>query len=208
MNSTQLIVVKIGTQNIMKVYEDGKLLKTIDNVWIGKNGAIEIEAKHEGDGKTPLGLFDLGVAFGTHNLNIDYPYIKIQDNDYWVDDSASPYYNQLVRVGEDIPPFNYPYITSLKSKNFNSAEHLKGYEKQYEYAVFIEFNSHQTSNGTIEPSKGSAIFLHCHGDAGYTSGCIAISKEDMEYIMNYLNRNGKPKIKIKKNKVITNNLFF
>ncbi len=197
MNNEQLIIVKIGNQNIMEVYEDGKLLKTIYNVFIGENGIIKKERKCEGDAKTPLGLFNLGVSFGTHNLAINYPYIKIQNNDYWVDDSMSQYYNMFIRIGEEIISFNYPYIASLKSKKFNSAEHLKDYEKQYEYAVFIEFNSHKKINDTIEQNKGSAIFLHCHGNKNYTEGCVAISKNDMEYIMNYLNKNKNPKIQIK-----------
>ncbi len=195
---SQLIVVNIGLKNIMEIYENNKLLRTIDTVWIGKNGVAEAENIVEFDGKTPLGLFNLGVAFGMHDLNIDYPYIKVKDNDYWVDDYKSYHYNYMVRLGEDIDNFSYSYITKEDERSFESAEHLIDYKKQYEYSVFIEFNSKGQINNGIGNNKGSAIFLHCLGDKGYTGGCVAVSSDDMRYIINYLKKDKNPQILIKK----------
>ena len=31
----------------------------------------------------------------------------------------------------------------------------------------------------MENKKGSAIFLHCFGTKGYTGGCVAVSRENM-----------------------------
>ena len=191
----QLIIVEIGKQNTMTIYENDKLIKQINHVEIGKNGASE--SIHESSIKTPLGNFNLGIAFGTHDLKIDYPYIKINENLYWVDDVNSKYYNKLISLNETINTFNYPYIINANEKEFNSAEHLIDYPKQYEYAVYIEYNvnGEKYENGV---GKGSAIFLHCLGDKGYTGGCIAIPKEDMLFVLNFLNRNKKPQILIKR----------
>ena len=191
----QLIIVEIGKQNTMTIYENDKLIKQINHVEIGKNGASE--SIHESSIKTPLGNFNLGIAFGTHDLKIDYPYIKINENLYWVDDVNSKYYNKLISLNETINTFNYPYIINANEKEFNSAEHLIDYHKQYEYAVYIEYNvnGEKYENGV---GKGSAIFLHCLGDKGYTGGCIAIPKEDMLFVLNFLNRNKKPQILIKR----------
>ena len=192
--NNQLIVVEIGNINTMKIYEDGNLIKEINHVEIGKNGASE--NIHESSIKTPLGHFNLGIAFGTHDLNINYPYIKISSNHYWVDDPNSKYYNNLVNLNEYINTFDYPYIVNTNQKEFLSAEHLIDYPKQYEYAVYIEYNvdGEKYEDGI---GKGSAIFLHCLGDKGYTGGCVAIPKEDMLFILNFLDRNKHPQVLIK-----------
>ncbi len=191
----QLIIVEIGEKNTMKIFEDDKLIKKIDHVEIGKNGASK--TINETSWKTPLGLFNLGIAFGIHDLNIDYPYIKINKNMYWVDDVNSKYYNKLINLNEPINTFNYPYIINTSEKEFNSAEHLADYPKQYEYAVNIEYNvnGEKYENGV---GKSSAIFLHCLGDKGYTAGCVAIPKEEMLFILNFLDKNKNPKILIKR----------
>ena len=200
MDEGQLLVVDVKEKPYtMAIFEDGKLIKNIDEVWIGRNGVIEAEKAIEGDDKTPLGLYNLGVGFGMNDLDINYPYFKVQDNDYWVDDYKSSHYNYMVRIGEDIPNFGYHYIISEDEKDFESAEHLKDYEMQYEYSVFIEFNSDgQIDENGIGNNKGSAIFLHCFGLKGYTGGCIAVSRENMEFIMNFLDRDKHPKILIKR----------
>lgn len=190
----QLIVVEIGNRNTMKLYKDDKLIKNINHVEIGKNGVNK--HTYEGSMTTPLGQFNLGIAFGIHNLNINYPYIKINKNLYWVDDENSKYYNKLVSLNEKINNLNYPYIINLNKKDFSSAEHLIDYPKQYEYAIYIEYN---VNGEKYEDGRGksSAIFIHCLGDKGYTGGCIAIPREEMIFILNFLDINKNPKIIIK-----------
>ena len=99
--------------------------------FIGENGLTS--NKIEGDGKTPRGIFKLGLIFGMHNreeidLTPNAEYIKINKNLYWVDDIKSKFYNQLV----DITKVN---------KDWYTAEHLIEYPKQYEYAIEIKANS-------------------------------------------------------------------
>lgn len=193
--NNQLISIEVGNTNIMKIYEENNLIKEINHVEIGKNGVSN--HTYEGSVTTPLGKFNLGIAFGTYDLNINYPYIKISSNHYWVDDPNSKYYNNLVSLNEYINTFKYPYIVNTNQKEFSSAEHLIDYPKQYECAVYIEYNvdGEKYDDGV---GKGSAIFLHCLGDKGYTGGCVAIPKEEMLFILNFLDRNKNPQIIIKR----------
>lgn len=152
----------------------------VTEAFIGKNGATA--DKIEGDKKTPLGMFDLGICFGTHDkeelkINNELEYLKINQNQYWVDDSNSKYYNQLVD------------ITKIE-KDWNSAEHLIKYEKQYEYAIEIK------SNPNNIPNKGSAVFIHCSVNKP-TAGCVAIERNKMKELLSLINNNTKILIKIK-----------
>ena len=152
------------------------LLKNIKifetKAFIGKNGYAK--AKKEGDGKTPIGIFETGILFGTHSLDKEN-YIKINENLYWVDDIESKYYNKLVDI-------------TRVSKDWKSAEHLIKYPKQYEYAIEIKTNPNNI------PGNGSAIFLHCSIDKP-TAGCISIEKENMERIFKMIERDAIIKIK-------------
>ncbi len=105
-NNKQLLIVNIAKDDIsMDIYEDGELVRKVPDVWIGQTGCIDVDKIIDFDLKTPLGFYNLGVGFGMRDMDIDYPYIKVQDNDYWVDDYKSYHYNYLVRIGEDIPNF-------------------------------------------------------------------------------------------------------
>ncbi|MBR3898373.1 MAG: L,D-transpeptidase family protein [Bacilli bacterium] len=180
----------------INVYLDDKLIKIIDDVRIGLNGVCDYNDMVEGGKRTPRGLYNLGVAFGRYDLNINYPYIKIDNGSYWVDDINSKYYNSFVEVDGSVDTFGYDYIFNLNKKEFNSAEHLIDYKKAYEYGVFIEYNTDNKING-LGNNKGSAIFLHCYGESDYTYGCVAISRDDMKWVINFLDRNKNPQILIK-----------
>ena len=165
-------------ENIIIVTQNGKNTATlqyknlITNAFIGENGTTT--EKIEGDKKTPLGLFNLGICFGTHNknkINKKLKYFEINDNQYWVDDSSSIYYNKLIDITQT-------------AKNWNSAEHLSNYPKQYEYAIEILANPENI------PNKGSAIFLHCSVNHP-TSGCVSIKSEDMIFLLNLISADTK-----------------
>lgn len=131
--SKQMLVVNQFQRNskaILTFYDkSNKIFYT--EAFIGKNGITA--NKVEGDGKTPEGIFKIGLIFGTHSkedieLNKNIKYIKINKNLYWVDDIYSKYYNKLV----DITKVN---------KDWTTAEHLIEYPRQYEYAIEIKTNS-------------------------------------------------------------------
>ena len=142
--------------------------------YIGENGVTS--NKKEGDRKTPLGEFELGIILGTHpqeevQEKINLKYSQINENMYWVDDINSKYYNQLVD------------ITKVQ-KDWNSAEHLIDYPVQYEYLAEIKTNPENI------PGSGSAVFLHC-SKGNSTKGCIAVKKEIMEKIIRYIDKDTK-----------------
>lgn len=147
------------------------------NAYIGKNGVTK--DKREGDGKTPLGEFELGFVLSMKPIEKskeDNRYMKITKNMYWIDDSKSKYYNQLVDI-------------SKVKKDWNSAEHLIDYPIQYEYLIEIKTNPNNI------PEKGSAIFLHCTNDK-QTAGCIAINSNIMKKLIEKIDKETKIKINV------------
>lgn len=141
---------------------------------VGRNGVSD--KSYEGDYCTPRGIYSLGFAFGTETLTgLDVEYRKINENCYWVDDPASPLYNQWVESSR---------IT------WNSAEHLADYPLAYKYSVVINFNT-----SPVVAGKGSAIFLHCM-TGSYTAGCAAVPEADMLFILKWLDTAKEPIIMI------------
>ena len=131
-NNKQMIIVNKSQQtgNTMLSFYDKNNKIFEAKALIGENSTTP--DKIEGDGKTPEGIFELGLAFGIHSkecieLNKNIEYIQINENMYWVDDIYSKYYNQLVD------------ITKVE-KDWKSAEHLIEYPNEYEYAIEIKTN--------------------------------------------------------------------
>lgn len=138
---------------------------TDTGAYVGRNG---IGKEAEGDEKTPRGLFTLDEAFGTKPDpgNFAVPYLMVDDGYYWVGDSTSPYYNQMVDIRQTGAVFDTA-----------ASEHLSTYGgKAYHYCMAVGYNKEQT------PYKGSAIFLHCMDGPG-TGGCIAIPEEAMVKVL-------------------------
>ena len=94
--------------------------------------------------------------------------MKITNDMYWVDDSKSEYYNQLVDI-------------SKVKKDLNSAEHLIDYPIQYEYLIEIKTNPKNIKG------DGSAIFLHCTNNKP-TEGCIAVDRDIMRKIVENIDK--------------------
>lgn len=138
--------------------------------YVGRNG---IGKEVEGDEKTPRGLFTLDEAFGTKEDTGTFAvsYLQVHDGHYWVGDSNSPYYNQMVDIRQTGAVFN----TAI-------SEHLSTIGgKAYHYCMAVGYNKEHT------PYKGSAIFLHCTDGPG-TSGCIAIPEADMIKVLETIQR--------------------
>lgn len=125
--------------------------------------------KKEGDKKSPAGMFPLYRCFGSEeNPGTKLIYTKFEKNDFWVDDVNSEFYNT--------------YQKGLPGGRWNSAEDLFETGKLYRYFVVVEYN---TDNPV--PGKGSAIFLHIwKGKDSYTSGCTAMSEENLLKIIRWL----------------------
>ena len=141
---------------------------------IGEMGFAAVDEKREGDGKSPSGIFPLGIAFGYDpSVETKMPYQQATDDDFWVDDVNSEDYNKWVK-GEP---------------NAASWEKMKRDDDQYKYGVVIEYNMHPIIKG-----KGSAIFLHEWNDGDSTLGCVSVSEEMILKIFGWLDPAKKPLI--------------
>ncbi len=133
---------------------------------LGRNGLSD--HTFEGDKTTPIGCYELGIAFGNKpNPGTVLPWVDVNPYHYWIDDLGSAYYNQLID-SRQVP------------KGWRSGEHLSDYVPHYNYSVNIEVNPQCRKDST------SAIFLHCSGGALYTSGCVGIGEWEMKTALQLL----------------------
>lgn len=142
--------------------------------YVGANGLYK---KKEGDRKTPVGIYNITMAFGRKKSpkTAGISYTKLNKYHYWSGEKAT--YNQFV----DVRTLNRTQM---------SGEHLINYNPEYNYALALDYNKKCTYK------KGSAIFLHCFGNHTYTAGCIAVSEKNMKTMIQ--NTTGHTKICIYK----------
>lgn len=171
----------VGTKAILEAWEkinDQWVQKFAANpVILGVNGITSPGNKREGDGKTPTGIYALGMAFGYEELSgmkIDYK--MVDAHDFWVDDPKSPMYNRLVRG----------------KPNASSYEIMRRSDIQYKLGLIVEYNTNP-----VVPYKGSAIFLHVwRNKDAVTSGCIAMPEHNLRELLLWLDAGKKPVIMI------------
>lgn len=131
--------------------------------------------KKEGDRRTPVGTYQFVTNFGIlPDPGSLLPYKQVDEFDFWVDDSESRYYNQMVSTKNVVP-------------DWKSAEPLAAVKPQYNYALALNYNTQERTAG-----KGSAIFLHgLHPWKTWTEGCIAIPEENVKLLMQQLGEGAK-----------------
>jgi D-alanyl-D-alanine dipeptidase len=166
----------------------GKMVKVgeLINVMLGRNGLgigrglcdVEIKnapIKKEGDGKAPAGIFTLSGHFGYKtNLNPNFPYFKITPKSHCVDDANSPLYNQT--------------FDQNNKPTYKSFEQMLRPDGQYLHGIFVGHNVKETINGA-----GSCIFIHIYKtENSPTAGCTAMSKEEIQTVISWLNAAKKP----------------
>ena len=157
-------------------------------VVVGKNGLAydytqiiykeqKLKIKHEGDGCSPTGYFTLGKVFSYHLLsNLKMPFEQVDENDLCVDDVHSIYYNIL--IDDD----------TVITKDYSSFERMQRKDEQYEYGVWVNYNTDPQVKG-----NGSCIFLHIwKNENSGTSGCTAMSKENMLKLIEWLDKEKNP----------------
>jgi L,D-peptidoglycan transpeptidase YkuD (ErfK/YbiS/YcfS/YnhG family) len=152
---------------------------------IGYGGLSRPARRHQGDGTTPSGTFDLTFAFGTHPRKAGWSmgYHRIRKGDYWVGDNASAYYNRL--RNKSAGGFRW----WLPQSDDNSSERLSDFAAQYEYAFATSFNARQVRH------RGFAIFLHVNG-RGATAGCVSAPRWLLRYLVRVLDPTREPVIAI------------
>jgi len=134
----------------------------------GRNGFAAAGGKREGDGKTPSGIYSLGLVFGyPSSVTSAMPYRRMTRQDIWVDDPASPDYNRLKKKEE------------TKARSF---EDMVLHDNRYKYGIVVEYNTNP-----VVPGRGSAIFIHIWKDENTaTAGCVALSEQNILSLIRWL----------------------
>ena len=150
----------------------------------GYGGLVPGPKREQGTGTTPLGSYRMTESFGLAKRpgGTALPFHRVRTGDYWVQDNASRYYNQLRNKRQG--GFRW------RLDGYNSSERLKDYVGQYRWSVVIDFNRpHPVRH------RGSGIFLHVNGD-GATAGCVSTPKPFVRQAMQRLTPRLKPVIAI------------
>ncbi|MCB0705790.1 MAG: L,D-transpeptidase family protein [Saprospiraceae bacterium] len=181
--SKQLILVRANsptaTTGQLETYqkEEGswRLLKQHIPVNLGKAGFAPFGEKREGDKKTPSGLFLLGPTFGYETKpETSMEFIQIDDSHYWMSDSDSSNYNQLLHYKPGSPEM----------------EKMRRTDDLYSYGVVVQYNTQPA-----EPGLGSAIFIHVErGPDKPTLGCISLPKKEIIQLIEWLDSSKYPVI--------------
>ena len=168
----------------LECYEGSNSLCGTIDVNIGKNGLgwgigekqlhqkKGEPLKYEGDKKAPIGVFKLTNLYGyskTHNFNM--PYLYTSKNLICVDDSNSPFYNQVIEANGD-------------EKSF---ENMKRSDHQYELGIMVAHNTQGIKK------RGSCIFLHVKKEKDApTAGCTSMNLEEIQKIASWLDKSKNP----------------
>ncbi len=142
------------------------------------------QQKREGDGRAPAGIFAIGPAFGyAQSVSTALEYQAMTAQDYCIDVSDSPLYNQIVdtaKVGEEaIAGSTEPMRRDL---------HADG-DQRYKLGFVIEHNPERL------PAAGSCIFAHLWKSANSTTaGCTAMSAPVMRDLLEWLDRKRRPRL--------------
>lgn len=138
---------------------------------IGKNGVVPQQDGREGDGKTPLGTYQ--IRYGLYRTDrIVLPPTKlvfwqIRRDDGWCDDPNDPAYNRPVRL---------PYLARV--------EKLWRESSIYDIIIVLSHNDNPPVS-----NMGSAVFLHIAREAyAPTEGCVAVSQTDMLRLISKLGK--------------------
>jgi L,D-peptidoglycan transpeptidase YkuD (ErfK/YbiS/YcfS/YnhG family) len=144
---------------------------------VGYKGIAESGEKIEGDGKTPSGIYRLGLAFGyDDSCDTKLEYKGTGPDDVWVDDPSSDQYNS--------------WVTGRPASG--SYEVLRRDDYLYKLAVVVEYNTHKPVKG-----RGSAIFMHIwESPDSPTSGCVATDEKNLRALLRRLDAGKRPLIVI------------
>ena len=179
-DSSQWIVVGVPAANattgtLTAFQRVGQDWKVVLGPTPAKVGELGVGAPADGVYRTPQGTFGFDQAFGRQpDPGTKMPYFQATDQDWWDEDAKSPTYNTHVRAS---------------TQPSGIAENLYDSGPVYDYAVNI------TSNPQRIPGKVAGIFLHVT-DGNPTWGCVAIGREEMKSVLNWLDPAANPQITI------------
>lgn len=138
--------------------------------------------KHEGDNRSPAGVFRIGDTFGyAASVDTAMPYLALNATEYCVDVSGAAHYNRIVDanvVGADaVKGSTEPMRRDL---------HLDG-DQRYRMGFVIE------QNPQAKPQAGSCIFAHLwKSPTDSTAGCTAMRPSTMQSLLAWLRPEDEP----------------
>lgn len=204
-NSEQLLLVSAEgfekSQALLQAYEkyEGKWHKRFEpiSVNLGRNGLAWGEGlmtfehksdeplKHEGDGKSPAGLFSLDLFFGYGDESFDFPYLRVDHSTLCIDDTSSQSYNQIIQDGS--ANTTQEEGAFQKHPEFKSFEYMKREDNLYRLGIVVGHNKNALAG------QGSCIFIHIQkSENSATSGCTSLHEEQLLRLMKWLNIEKKP----------------
>jgi len=136
----------------------------------GYSGVYPGPIKHEGDGRSPAGLFQVKNAFGFEPLLAGADaYLPLTSSTECVDDTSSRHYAQIV---------DRQKIDVVDWKSSEKMREIPGYR----WGAVVSYNMERTIKG-----DGSCIFLHqWSGPSSGTAGCTAMAAGDIEALVSWL----------------------
>jgi len=134
------------------------------------NATYEGPIKHEGDGRSPAGLFWVKSTFGFDpSPTGSSTYLALTSTTECVDDTASRHYAQIVDR-QKVDLFDW--------KSSEKMREIPGYR----WGAVVDYNMEGAIKG-----DGSCVFLHqWSGRATGTAGCTAMAAGDIEALVRWL----------------------
>ena len=126
--------------------------------------------KHEGDGRSPAGIFELRQAFGFDaSLPGSKTYLPLTPSIECVDDPASSYYGQVIDRKK------------VDRVDWNSSEKMRSVPG-YRRGIVVNYNMESVVRG-----DGSCIFLHeWSSPTSGTAGCTSMAADNIDALVNWI----------------------
>lgn len=135
--------------------------------------------KHEGDGRSPAGVFALTEAFGYAALtppNPRFPFRVLTPQTVCVDDEVSTHYNTIFEAPE------------VPARDWDSFETMRRRDDRYSLGIVVAHNADRP-----EPGAGSCVFLHVRSEPpAPTPGCTTMPRPEVERLVRWLDAARKP----------------
>lgn len=197
--STQCVLATAENWNsstaTVRLYEkSGGAWKPVGDAWqarLGKSGLVwgkgispvpkGAVTKKEGDNRSPAGVFSIGGAWGyaaSIPKNGALPYRQITSRDLWVEDPASPNYNEHIRLDKD------------PSTAWEKKQQMRQNDEAHSLKLFIAHNAPPN----VVPNEGSSIFFHIWRGGGSkpTAGCTTMEKGKLQWMISKIDPAKKP----------------
>lgn len=169
---------------------------------LGWSGLVLERDRRQGTGKTPAGTFGLVNAFGRQpDPGTSLAYRQVDRDDAWT-------YNPRVPSTYNV----FQNVNRSWSSYGNYVERLWSYGVQYDYVAVMDYNlpagpirtgadGVRRAVNPADTRKGGGIFLHVT-NGKVTAGCIAIPKDVMRDILQWLRPGADPVIVVGPESVI------